>query len=166
MNDCNSMKTLVCGHVYCKECLYRWCKTGCNENCPTCRRPIYFKGYRNLQSKWFEEKMEKEYSEHFSELIDNCFEYVKELKELPEDELSIEELYILDEIEMMEERGKCYVKQLMMEDEKVFNDWKDVVYPEDIFDCMENGVLEYEPRICRDPVKNSVPYYRPTHIMI
>jgi len=110
--------------------------------------------------------MEKEYSEHFSELIDNCFEYVKELKELPEDELSIEELYILDEIEMMEERGKCYVKQLMMEDEKVFNDWKDVVYPEDIFDCMENGVLEYEPRICRDPVKNSVPYYRPTHIMI
>jgi hypothetical protein len=71
--DCVCTK-LVCGHGVCKSCIKKWYMKGCNDGCPMCRKPIYYRGCRADRQKWVEEKQEERYSESFGALIDGVAE--------------------------------------------------------------------------------------------
>ena len=70
--DCVCTK-LVCGHGLCKGCIKKWSLKGCNDGCPMCRRPMYYRGCRAQRKQWAEEKEEEQYTESYGRLIESTF---------------------------------------------------------------------------------------------
>jgi len=159
---------LLCGHSFCKECTTKWCKEGVNENCPTCRKPIKFKGFSRLREIWSAEKEESQFTEKFSDLIDGMFEYAKYLRTRDYSDIdsfeSYEEYLDCRLMKKFDRRGRCFVLYCIKTEEKEYNKWKDMgVDPEYIFDYMREGVVVYDPEIISDPIKPRISYKRPTH---
>jgi hypothetical protein len=157
---------LFCGHSYCKECLFKWCTQGSNENCPTCRKPINFRGYSALKERWHDEKMESQFSEQFGNIIDRIFEYVTRIKALQDedpDDLEIDDLITCMHMNAMEKRGLCYIKYIIVPQELAFNKLKYWVYPDEIFEALDDDIYTVNEHTVRDPIQEIIPYYRPLH---
>lgn len=50
--DVSAPVKLVCGHVFCKDCIKSWYLKGSGAGCPMCRRPVYFKGFHKVRQEW------------------------------------------------------------------------------------------------------------------
>jgi hypothetical protein len=77
LEECVCTK-LVCGHGVCKSCIKAWSLKGCNDGCPMCRKPMYYRGCRAERQRWAQEKEDLQYTESFGRLIDEVFEYLME----------------------------------------------------------------------------------------
>lgn len=168
-DTCPSNIKLFCSHSYCKDCLFKWCKTGSNENCPTCRKPINFKGYSKLKDEWHAEKIENGYSRAFEEIVDSMYDYAHYLKTTDPLELDLDEYSDYYVMTRFMRRGMCYVRYLITVEEREFNKLKDAgVHPDDMYDVLSSGgnvVTNYEHMI-RDKFPEKCAYYRPLHVMI
>jgi hypothetical protein len=93
---------LVCGHSFCMSCIKEWyLKCGDSEaTCPMCRRPIYFRGMRNICDKWDEERHEKKLQETFencfNEILDDDFYHEMSKKNVNLSEFIMYELYNME----------------------------------------------------------------------
>lgn len=77
--------SLVCGHTMCFDCIQKWCTKGCNDGCPMCRRPIFFKGMRKCRERWSDEREETALTEILGETIDNVIEEYLDIMECMDD---------------------------------------------------------------------------------
>ena len=51
-SDSKAPVKLVCGHVFCRECVKSWYLKGTGSGCPMCRRPVYFRGFHKVRIDW------------------------------------------------------------------------------------------------------------------
>ena len=154
--ECSCLK-LVCGHSICRGCVKEWTLKGCNDGCPMCRKPVYYRGFQKHRKQWQEERIEAKYNETlddiFGELIEGFYDD-------------------FDDLEMGEVMPYWILTEDMKEIEHTFNSLKrHGEHPDDIaFLIMEEG-LQLSERGQRwewddEPVKESWVEWRPIHIVV
>jgi hypothetical protein len=149
--ECSCTK-LVCGHSICRGCIKNWSLKGCNDGCPMCRKPMYFRGCRELKKRWEEENLETKYTATFGSILDNLF------------------LDFFEDEDMMEFYSHVLTWD-MIEIEQTFNALKDLGYdPEDIeYLICEEGVCsgKKQKEVWNDePVKEAWFQWRPNHFVV
>lgn len=72
-------RKLCCGHEFCSGCIKSWYLKGTGTGCPMCRRPIYFKGFHKVEEQWNEDARETRCSEVYDQLVDDSFDYLREM---------------------------------------------------------------------------------------
>ena len=72
-------RKLCCGHDFCSGCIKSWYLKGTGTGCPMCRRPIYFKGFHKVEEQWNEDAQETRCSEVYDQLVDDSFDYLREM---------------------------------------------------------------------------------------
>lgn len=68
---------LVCGHVFCQECVKSWYLKGTGTGCPMCRRPVYFKGFYARKSNWENDSWYNQCQDVYGEAFDALLCYRK-----------------------------------------------------------------------------------------
>lgn len=97
---------LRCGHVLCRECTQEWyLKSQENCNCPMCRKPVQFRGFRDMCEKLENEKYESFYEEIFGVVFERmceCFEETADVRymQIMEDVQKKLNIYKLSEVEL------------------------------------------------------------------
>lgn len=110
--------------------------------------------------------MESQFSEQFGNIIDRIFEYVTRIKALQDedpDDLEIDDLITCMHMNAMEKRGLCYIKYIIVPQELAFNKLKYWVYPDEIFEALDDDIYTVNEHTVRDPIQEIIPYYRPLH---
>lgn len=70
---------LKCGHFLCRGCAQEWyLKSQENCNCPMCRKPIYYNGFRDMCEKLEIEKIENFYEEVFELVFEKMCDCLQE----------------------------------------------------------------------------------------
>lgn len=69
-SDVSVPTKLVCGHVFCQDCVKSWYLKGTGAGCPMCRRPVYFKGFRSVRREWETESWYNQCQTVFGEVFD------------------------------------------------------------------------------------------------
>jgi hypothetical protein len=151
--ECSCLK-LVCGHSICRGCVKEWTLKGCNDGCPMCRKPLYYRGFQKHRAQWQEERLETQYSEKldsiFGELIDGFYED-------------------FDDLDEGEQMPHWILNEDMKEIEQTFNILKCQGYPPEEIEylILEEGLYlsERGPKWEWDdePVKDSWVEWRPSH---
>jgi len=65
---------LVCGHTFCNDCVKEWYHKSDEQNCPMCRKGMYFKGMYKVRKEWDEEAHETRVQEIYAEAINDIIE--------------------------------------------------------------------------------------------
>lgn len=138
---------LICGHGVCPTCVKKWSLKGCNDGCPMCRKPMYYRGCREQRQKWAEEKQEAEYVEFFGKIIQEVSE------SLIEDN---EERYFLGDMRDIESTFNALKEDGMSPDQIEYLIFEEGWYI--------SGRLKFE--YDDEPQKESIMVWRPAHNIV
>jgi hypothetical protein len=145
--DCFCIK-LVCGHGVCPTCVKKWSLKGCNDGCPMCRKPMYYRGCREQRQKWADEKQDAEYVESFGKIIQEVSESLLE---------DNDERFFLGDMRDIESTFNALKEDGMSPDDIEY-----LIFEEGMYISARSQRFQYDD----EPQKESVMVWRPAHNII
>ena len=82
---------LVCGHAFCNDCVKEWYNKSDEQNCPMCRKGMYFKGMYKVRKEWDKEARDAHIQEIYAGAVNDIIEEFED-----EPDFIIDEIYNIE----------------------------------------------------------------------